>query len=178
MKKVIKKRGQIWVETSIYTLIAFAMIGMVLAFAKPKIEQIQSKAIIDQSIKVMENIDVIVNEIVQGGTGNKRIMEVQIKAGDLKIDGLNDRLLFETKGRYTYSEPGVEVPDGNLKIYTEKKGKLNFVNVTRDYSLYNITYSGQDLSRSITKASRAYELILSNEGKDANNKTIINIEVN
>jgi uncharacterized protein (UPF0333 family) len=36
------KRGQIWVETVVYTLIALVMIGLVLAFAKPKIEELQS----------------------------------------------------------------------------------------------------------------------------------------
>ncbi len=32
------KRAQIWIETMIYTLIAFIMLGLVLAYAKPKIE--------------------------------------------------------------------------------------------------------------------------------------------
>ena len=38
-----KKRGQVWVETVIYTLIALALIGTVLAFVKPKVEEMQDK---------------------------------------------------------------------------------------------------------------------------------------
>ena len=33
-------RGQVWVETVVYTLIAFIMIGLVLGVAKPKIEKL------------------------------------------------------------------------------------------------------------------------------------------
>ena len=38
--------GQVWVETVTYTLIAIVMIGLVLSFAKPKIEELQDKTII------------------------------------------------------------------------------------------------------------------------------------
>ena len=49
MRQVINsKHGQVWVETVIYTLIAFALIGTVLTFVKPKIEEMQDSAIISQ----------------------------------------------------------------------------------------------------------------------------------
>ncbi len=172
-----QKKGQIWIETVIYTLIAFAMIGLVLAFAKPKIEEIQDKAIIEQSIDVMKDIDATITEIVQGGSGNKRLIELSIKEGILKIDGKNDMLLFELEGKHTYSEPGVEITEGNLKIYTEQKGKLNFVNITRTYENYNITYNEKDSLKSLSKASTSYNLIFSNNGKDDNDKTIIDIGI-
>jgi len=172
------RRGQIWVETVIYTLIAFAMIGLVLAFAKPEIERIQDKAIIEQSIQVMEDIDIIITELVQGGSGNKRLIELKIKEGVLKIDSGNDKILFELEGKHTYSEPGVEITEGNLKIYTKQQGKLNFVNITRDYSgTYNITYDGTDILKSISKASTPYNILISNNGKDASEKIIIDIEI-
>ena len=50
------KRGQIWVETMVYTLIAFALIGLVLAFVKPKIQETQDKAIIEQSVNILKDI--------------------------------------------------------------------------------------------------------------------------
>jgi len=174
----MKKRGQIWVETVIYTLIAFAMIGLVLAFAKPEIERIQDKAIIEQSIQVMEDIDITITELVQGGSGNKRLIELKIKEGVLKIDSGNDKILFELEGKHTYSEPGVEITEGNLKIYTKQQGKLNFVNITRNYSgTYNITYDGTDDLKSISKAPTPYNILISNNGKDASEKIIINIEI-
>ena len=44
-------KAQIWIETVIYTLIAFVILGAVLGFAKPKIEELQDKSIIEQSLK-------------------------------------------------------------------------------------------------------------------------------
>ena len=38
-------KAQVWIETVIYLLIAFIMIGMVLAFVKPKLEDIKDKSI-------------------------------------------------------------------------------------------------------------------------------------
>lgn len=176
MKEGYKKSGQIWVETVIYTMIAFLMIGLVLAFAKPKIEATQDKAVIEQSIELMEEIDLTISEIIQGSAGNKRVMEIGIKKGNLKIDGENDLLVFEFEGKYTYSEPGVPISEGNLIIFTKQTGKINNVNITRNYD-YNITYEGADELKSFGKSATPYTLLISNEGKDAQNKNIINFKV-
>jgi uncharacterized membrane-anchored protein YitT (DUF2179 family) len=52
-----KRKGQVWIETVIYTLIAFVMIGLVLSYATPKIQELQDQAIIQQSIDMMKQID-------------------------------------------------------------------------------------------------------------------------
>ncbi len=168
-------RGQIWVETVIYTLIAFALIGLVLAFAKPKIEEIRDKAIIEQSITVMQDIDSLITDIRT--TGSKRTIDVNIRKGNLRIDGISNKLIFEFEGKYTYNEPGEELQEGALTINTEVIGKTSFVNITRDYSDYNITFNGEDSSKVISKASTPYNFIISNLGKDSGDKTIINIQL-
>ena len=59
----MNKRGQVWVETLLYTLIAFVMIGIVLYFASPRISSAQDKAILDQTVKIMEDINTLVTTI-------------------------------------------------------------------------------------------------------------------
>jgi hypothetical protein len=178
MKKGVKKdnyRGQIWVETVIYTLIAFVMIGLVLAYAKPKIEELQDKAIIEQSIAMIKNIDSTILTI--GAPGNQRLIELGIKKGVLKIEGENDLIIFEMESKYTYSEPDVNVSNGNLIIHTEKTGKFNVITLTRDYSEEcNITYQEKDESKTISKASTPYQLLISNKGGE--DKVTIDIEIN
>ena len=94
MKKVVKNsKGQVWIETVVYTLIAFAILGAVLGFAKPKIEELQDKAVIEQSILMLENIDGIIEEI-KTVQGNKREIELGIKKGSLTIDSENDQIIF------------------------------------------------------------------------------------
>ena len=171
-----RKRGQIWVETIIYTLIAFALIGLVLAFVKPKIEEIQDRSVIEQSISILEDIDLIINTL--GDSGNQRVITLGISKGVLDIDGENDKLFFEIESRNIYSEPGKNVTIGNVIVFTEKKGRINEVTLTRNYKgEYNITYQNMDELRKISKASTPYTLLIANKGKDSLNKMIINIEV-
>lgn len=168
-----KKRGQIWVETLIYTLIAFVMIGLVLYFASPRIEEAQDKALIEQSINIMKEIDNTILNI--GAPGNKRLIELSIRKGALNIDGINDVLVFEIESKHTYSQPGEEIYMGNVVVYTEDKGGYNLITLTSNYSEgYNITYEGKDELKSITKSSTPYKLFILNKG---GTKTVINIEI-
>ena len=170
------RRGQIWVETIIYTLIAFALIGLVLAFVKPKIEEIQDKGIIEQSISVLEEIDLIIKTL--GDPGNQRVVNLGISKGIFNIDGGNNKLFFEIESRHVYSEPGKNVTIRNIIVLTEKRGKINDVTLTRDYEGENdITYQNTDELKKIGKTSTSYTLLIANKGEDALNKTIINIEV-
>ena len=87
-------------------------------------------------------------------------------------------IVFEMESKHTYSEPGKEVSDGNLIIYTEDKGNINIVTLTRDYSdSYNIKYGGVEKLETLTMSSVPYKLFLAHEGEDANNKIIINVDV-
>ena len=170
------RRGQIWVETIIYTLIAFALIGLVLAFVKPKIEEIQDKGIIEQSISVLEEIDLIIKTL--GDPGNQRVVNLGISKGIFNIDGENNKLFFEIESRHVYSEPGKNVTIRNIIVLTEKRGKINDVTLTRDYEgEHDITYKNTDELKKIGKTSTSYTLLIANKGENALNKTIINIEV-
>ena len=171
------KNGQVWVETVIYTLIAFVLIGAVLAIAQPRIEEIQDKAFIEQSFGVMKDIDNIILSLAQGGVGNKRVVELGLKKGNLIIDGENDKLSFEIDSNYEYSEPGVNIIEGDITIYTRKKGDVYSVNMTRTYSNYNITYQGTDSTRIIGKATATYKMFISHDGKDSSNQIKIDFEV-
>lgn len=170
------RRGQIWVETIIYTLIAFALIGLVLAFVKPKIEEIQDKGIIDQSISVLVDIDLIIKTL--GDPGNQRVINLGISKGIFNIDGENNKLFFEIESRYIYSEPGRNVTIGNIIVLTEKKGKINDVTLTRNYEgEYDITYDDKNELKEIGKTSTSYTILIANKGENALNETLINIEV-
>ncbi len=170
-----KKRGQVWVETVIYTLIALVMISLVLAFARPKIVELQDRAITEQSISALEDINTIILSLAQGGPGNKRLIELGIRKGLFRIDGENDKIFFELESTHTYSEPGENVSSGDIVIYTEKRGEFNLITLTLDYSNeYNITYQEGDIFRTINKASTPYNLFISNKG---GNLTVMDFEI-
>lgn len=175
----MKKRGQALIEAVIYILIALVLIGLVLSFVYPKIEEIQDKTIIEQSIAMMEDIKNTIIELRQGGPGNQRILELGIKKGTLQIDGENDLIIFSMEGKHTYSEPGRDYLQGDIIIHTTKQGELNIVTLTLDYSKenHNMTFNGRDDSKLLTRASIPYNLMFSNEGEDEGENIVIDISI-
>jgi len=162
MKSDIK--GQVWVETVIYTLIALTIIGLFLSFAKPKIEEIQDKSIVEQSVVMLEDINSVIISMIQGGAGNQRAVEIGIKKGNLKVDSTNDQLVFTIEGRYTYTEPGESVQVGNILASTKKINRISEVTLISNYSMYNITYNGGEEAKIISKSPVPYKLLILNKG--------------
>lgn len=178
MKKRNKrqKHGQVWIETVIYTLIAFVMIGLVLSYAKPKIEELQDRAILQQSTEMMKQIDSTI--LTMGSAGNQRILEIGIKKGGLKLDCVNNKIIFELESKSLYSEPGKNISDGDIIVLTQKRTGYNLVTLTRDYSSqYNLKFEGNDILKMISKASNPYKLSILNEGEDASGKILMNISL-
>lgn len=159
---VKKKKGQVWVETVIYTLIAFALIGLVLTFARPKIEEIRDKAVVEQSLEVLEDIGNIIFSLQQGGPGNKRSVDLTVNKGAFKIDGINDEIIFEIEGKYQFSEEGQEITTGGVTALTEDTGNAKKVTLTSKYGgIYNITFNGKDELKTLNKAPAPYKLVIS-----------------
>tara|TARA_Y100000310_G_scaffold68821_1_gene64148 strand:- start:2954 stop:3532 length:579 start_codon:yes stop_codon:yes gene_type:complete len=162
--KMVNKRAQVWVETVVYTLIAFALIGAVIAFAKPKIEELQDRTLIEQSSGMLKDINSLISSI-RGTSGNQRIVEVSLNGGALKIDGENELIVFEIESRAEYSQPGEEIVKENLIVLTEPTGRLNQVTLTTNYSEgYNITYEGKDQVKLISKAPTPHKVSIENKG--------------
>jgi type II secretory pathway pseudopilin PulG len=158
------KRGQIWIETVIYTLIAFALIATVIGFARPKIQEIQDKAILDQSSQILREIKSEISAI-RGTSGNIRIVEVTIEKGFFEINSEEDFISFTMESGSEYSEAGVEIEQNDLKILTEKKNRLNEVILTSDYrDLYNLTYEGGENGKILSKSPTPYKISIENKG--------------
>jgi hypothetical protein len=170
-----RQKGQVWVETVVYLLIAFIMMGLVLSFIKPKIEEMRDKTIIEQSLGIMKDIDSSITTI--GGPGNRRLIEMGVKKGSFIIDSENDEISFEIDSSYAYTEPGAEVQMGNINASTITNGRSNTVTLKRDFSSgYDLTYNNQQMPKTLTKASNPYRLFLTNNG-ESGNKVIIDFSV-
>ena len=176
-KYILRKhyKGQVWVETVIYTLIAFIMIGLVLSYARPKIQELQDHAILQQSTEMMKQIDSKI--LTLGSQGNQRILEIGIKAGKLDIDGVNDKIIFSLESQSVYSEIGRKINDGNIVVLTEKKVGYNLVTLTRNYSSdYDITINGKNELVTISQSSTSYKLSISNGGVSGS-RTLLNMSI-
>lgn len=165
MNRGVGNSGQVWVETVIYTLIALVIIGLVLSFIQPKIQELQDKAVLQQSISLLNNINSVISSVAQAGPGNKRQVQVGINKGSLIIDGINDEIVFTMNSHYEFSEPGYNVTYGDITAYTQPQGNINIVNMTLNYnSSYNLTYNGGNKIQIISQSSTPYNLFIANNG--------------
>ena len=173
MRRLIKKRGQIWIETVLYTLIGIVIIGIVLAVAKPKVDRIKDDLVIEQAIEAFGNIDKKIYE-VQVAAGNRRIVDLKIGKGELIVDMENDKISWLIDSSFEYSEVGVLVPLGNLNVTTTGAGPWQVV-LERDYGV-DIRYNNEN--KGVMKFDSApipYNLAIENGGRNPDSNIIIDI---
>ena len=177
IKKGKNKKGQVWVETVIYTLIGLAIIGIIIGVATPQINSYRDKILIDQTIDMMNLIDSKINE-VKFVAGNSRPLKISIKKGKLILDASNEKIMYELgESRKVYSEPGQEVNIGNVKVLTETNGETK-ITLILDYSDTNldIKYQEKDISYELQPAPQPYNLAVRNNGVGDDGKTKINFQ--
>ncbi len=172
MRRLINKRGQVWVETVIYTLIGLAIIGLVLAGAKPKIDAKKDEVTIEQAVEAFGNINDKIYE-VQRAVGNRRTIDLKIGKGTMIIDMDINSISWVIDSRFKYSEPGDMVPMGNLDVLTEEASPWK-VTLFENYTI-DIQYEEQKTgTKELSSASTSYEFVIENAGRE-DGKMVIKI---
>jgi len=153
----MKKGGQVWIETVLYTLIGLALIGLALGFIMPKINEAKDKATVEQAINSLAEFDARVNEVIETGPGNIRQIEFYMNKGELRINASGDEIgLILSELSKPYSEPNVTVSIGRVKVLSEEGQKTSTVYLKTVYTR-NITYNGLNDYRQFASASTPYK---------------------
>lgn len=164
----MNKVGQVWVETVLYTLIGLALIGLVLAFVSPRINEAKDKIVVDQTISSLSQLDEKINAAITGGSGNRRSFDITMKRGELLIDPKKDQITFYISNlNKPYSQSGIDTYVQRIKVHSETGQKTSSVNLTLDYSgNVNITYNGEDseIPKKFNAAPTPYQLLIYNSG--------------
>lgn len=169
------KRGQVWVETVIYTLIGLSLIGIVLAVVTPKINEYKDQTIIDQTIQSLNVIDSKIQEVTQA-PGNKRIVELSLERGDLYFNSEEDTLYYVLEdSRIIYSEPGTWVSIGRLNVLTEEGSNSNKITLSLEYQ-QDLTFEDSNTGEEkFSPASVPYRFAIENKGFSGVGRTNIDI---
>lgn len=173
MRRCSNRRGQIWVETVIYTLIGLAIIGLVLAGALPKINEKKDGLVIGRSIEALGNIDDKIYAVLIA-SGSRRVVNLEVKSGFLIIDASRDTISWTIDSSFAYSEVGKSVPFGKLNVTTTKNGDYE-VRLEIRYSDFNLRYNGEEIEKRLNVAPTPYVLVMENKGKDADGRIIIDL---
>ncbi len=168
-----ERKGQIWVETVIYTLIGIALIGLVLAILTPKIKEFRDRSVIEQTIESLNVFDSKVIEVLDA-PGNKRKVTLGLERGTIFIDSLNNTIRYVLEeSNVRYSEPGISLDIGRLNVSTNELTEGYTITLYLSY-VYNITFNGEDKSQQFTPVSIPYDFFIENKGI-VNNKIWIAI---
>jgi hypothetical protein len=171
------KKGQIWIETVLYTLIGLAIMGIILALVKPSLDQKRDQLILNQVTEILDAIDTQISDVIYRGEGNTRTLEVTLRKGKIVIDSANESIDFYMDSRHLFSEIGTEVYIGKILALTTERAKKSYeVYLSVRYPHYNITFSNSEREKTFQQSSTPYKIIITNNGKQPSGKTNIDID--
>jgi type II secretory pathway pseudopilin PulG len=164
------RKGQVWVETVIYTLIGLAIIGLLLAVARPKINEMKDKLVIEQAIEALGNINDKIYE-VQRAAGNQRSVDLKVGRGKFVVDSENDKIYWIIDSNYEYSEPGYNVSLGAMTVLTSDGDPWD-VRLEIEYGV-DIRYDNETTgTKELMEASAPYKFYIKNLGNEGGNLVI------
>lgn len=177
----MNKRGQVWVETVLYTLIGLALIGLALGFIMPKINESKDRIFVEQTINSLGTFDNKIMEVVQYGVGNVRQIELSMKRGELYINTKDDKIEFVLTGlKKPFSQLNENILMGRVNVISYKGTKDYSVNLTTSYPnmMADIKYNGinRDIAEKFPPVAIPYKFSIANEVIE-NAKFIINIQL-
>ena len=131
---MMSKKGQeAWISAALYLGIGIVIIGVILGAGMPVINKLRDKNVVLQTKDVLFTLDNNIREVARSGPGSQRVISVEIKKGEFKIDDKKDRVIWEFESKAMLSEPGEEISEGNLKIMTEGNEAPYRVKLWLDY---------------------------------------------
>lgn len=166
-------RGQVWVETVVYTLIGLTILGILLVASKPKLDEMKDRNLIDQAINSLGKIHEEVENVGSRARGNVRKIELNVGKGAFYINGTGDSLYWEIETGFMFSEENAYFTIGVANVTTIRaspwKTKLKV-----EYPNYNITFNEQNNETEFFESSAPYTFYVERLGVDENGKVIIN----
>ncbi|MEK6893268.1 MAG: hypothetical protein AABX07_03630 [Nanoarchaeota archaeon] len=168
-------RGQVWVETVLYTLIGLSLIAVVLVFATPKINEAKDRIAIEQSIESMQLLGDKIDSVLSSGSGTRAIVPaLTIKRGKLFILPSDKTIRLDIDNlNLLFSESGVEIPFGRVNVKSLEGQKYNSVSIILKFNAH-LEYAGATDNKTLSSSATPYKISL--EKRIDNNEAIVNIQ--
>lgn len=158
------KKGQVWVETAIYTLIGLTIIAIVLSAAIPQIEKIKDREIISQTVNALNILNLKIFEVGEA-VGNSRTVDLRIAKGRLEINSEDNSLIYILEDTVLeLSEPGQVIKEGDISLKTEKYGKNYNIYLTINYTDFNLMYNEKEEYKVLQTGTTPYRIQIENIG--------------
>lgn len=142
--EMLNKKGDIWISAVLYFGLGIIVLTIILAAGQPVINRIKDKNIVIQTKNVLFKLDDNMNEVITGGPGTQRVVDVTVTKGEfyVKKDKLSDEFsvgtsyltddnnfIWNYETKEILSEPcdldkpdcgDVAIPESSINILTRK----------------------------------------------------------
>ncbi len=157
------KHSQVWIETVVYTLIGLTIIAIILAMAMPQIDKMKDKAIIEQTVVALNNLNAKISEVGQA-PGGSRVVNFKIAKGKLEINSVNNSIKYILEdSKLEASEPGIKIAQGNIVLLTEKMASRFKISLTMNYNNLNLTNEDGEAVKTLHAGATPYKISLENQ---------------
>lgn len=170
------KKGQVWIETVVYTLIGLSIIAIILTMAMPQIDKMKDKSVVEQTATALNELDKKIIEITQA-PGNSRVIEFKIAKGKLEINQDTDSIVYYLEDtKLELSEPGENIKQGNLVLLTKKEAARFTISLTLNYD--NIDIINQNSDPIILQAGATpYKIVIENQDTTTSGDAKIQVSI-
>jgi hypothetical protein len=169
-------RGQVWIETVLYTFIGLTLMGLVLGFVYPRIQQAQERSLLQQSTTSLTGLDDLIQLVMTRGPGNVKKASFSLQRGTLTIDPQAETIVFEITELHTPpSEPGAAIPFGNLIMRTIPTDDSYKVQYTLQYTTLDLSFEGEQI-KTFQASSVPYQFLVSNEGGNGKPRIVLSVQ--
>lgn len=169
----MNKKADVWISAVIYVGIAITILTIVLAAGLPVINRMRDRNIATDTKEILHELDSTIRDVVQEGPGARRTPSIKITRGEFDINQDQETIIWTlANSKFMFSQPGVEVPEGNLIIKTTSSP------VEGEYKVeVKLIYTNIDIESVNNRLSGQYNLIVTNEGVDiTTNKLKVSIK--
>src|SRR3989344_4282143 len=128
------KKGDLWISAALYTALGVILVTLILSVGMPFVNKLKERNTVLQTKNVLYEFDAAIREVFGEGFGSRRPLFVDIGEGDFTINDVTDRIEWSFISEEKLGiEPGVEIKEGNLKIFSEQLGQGYRIKLYLDY---------------------------------------------
>lgn len=174
------KKAEVWVSAVLYIALGVILITIILNAGLPLINKLRDRNTIVQTRTVMTNLGNNIRVVANEGPGSRRyISPLSIESGALRIDEVNDKIIWDMQTNAKLIEPGVNFTEGDIVTYllpTSTEDQYNINLELKIGSIANITLSSDTPVGSPLVGT--YSIVIEHTGNyDSRGLPIINVRV-
>lgn len=161
----MNKKADVWISAALYFGLGIVILSIILVAGMPVINKLKDKNVIIQTKEAMFTLNNNILEVVRGGPGAQRAIDVNIKKGNFLIKPFENQIIWSYDTKAILSEPGKQIKEGDLTIETMPSTTSNEFLVTLTLNYANkLNITTDPLSDAPLQIMGPARLVIYNEG--------------